>query len=308
LLAPAELILKEKIMDSIRTWIGDHPVVAFFVGAYAITWGVWFPVLTGIDRGWIAYDTTAILALVVGSFGPPISAALVTYLTGGSLTRWFSQVLRWRVAPRWWLAAFGLPVVLYALMAGVHLLLGGQLNWGEVNPLASIPLAYLNIFVWGGGNEELGWRGFALPYLQERYSALVSSLVIGVVWTVWHAPSGIVERGVTGWAVDLPVYAVIVIGISIVATLLYNNTGGSVLLAMVFHAGVNAGQGLYPVEGMFTPTGELARVIAWAILVGALLALFGWRSLARGEVAGAAQAGARSRPERDESRRPRPID
>jgi membrane protease YdiL (CAAX protease family) len=295
-------------MHSIRKRIEEHPVLAFFVGAYAITWSIWFPVLTAIDRGWIAYNTTAIVALVVGSFGPPLSAAVVTYLTGGSLKGWFSQVLRWRVAPRWWLAALGLPLVLYALMAGVHLLLGGQLNWGEVNPLASIPLTYLNIFIWGGGNEELGWRGFALPYLQERYSALASSLVIGVVWTVWHAPAGIIERGVTGWAVDLPVYAVIVIGISIVATLLYNSTGGSVLLTMVFHAGVNAGQGLYPVEEMFTPTGELARFVAWAVLVGVLLLAFGWRSLARGDVAGAAQAGARNLPDMDESRRPHPTD
>ena len=293
---------------SVRKWIEEHPVLAFFVGAYAITWGIWFPVLTAIDRGWMAYNTTAILVLVAGSFGPPVSAAIVTYLTGGSLKSWFSQVLRWRVAPRWWLAAFGLPLILYALMAVVPLLLGGRLNWGEVNPLASIPLAYLNIFLWGGGNEELGWRGFALPYLQERYSALASSLIIGVVWAVWHAPAGIIERGVTGWAVDLPIYAVIVIGISIVATLLYNSTGGSVLLTMVFHAGVNAGQGLYPVEGMFTPTGELARFAAWAILVGVLLASFGWRSLARGDVSGAAQAGARHLPDGDESRRPHLTD
>jgi membrane protease YdiL (CAAX protease family) len=294
-------------MHSIRKLVGEHPVLAFFVGAYAITWSIWFPLLTAIDRGWVAYDATAIVVLVAASFGPLLSAALVTSLTGGSLKGWFSQVLRWRVAPRWWLAAFGLPLVLYALMAGVHLSLGGRLNWGEVNPLGTIPLAYLNIFLWGGGNEELGWRGFALPYLQERYSALSASLIIGVVWTVWHAPSGIVERGVTGWAIDLPIYAVIVIGISIVATLLYNNTGGSVLITMVFHAGVNAAQGLYPVEGMFTPTGELARFVAWAILVGGLLAVFGWRNLTHGEVSGAARAGARQLPDSETSERPRPT-
>lgn len=282
-------------IHSIRKRIREYPVLTFFVGAYAITWGIWFPVLTAIDRGWMPYNTITILVLVAGSFGPPVSAATVTYLTGGSLKGWFSQVLRWRVAPRWWLAAFGLPLVLYGFMAGIHLLLGGQLNWSEVNPLASIPLAYLNIFIWGGGNEELGWRGFALPYLQERYSALISSLIIGVVWAVWHAPAGIIERGVTGWAVDLPIYAVIVIGISIVATLLYNNTGGSVLITMVFHAGVNAGQGLYPVEGMITPTGEIARFIAWAVLVIGLLAWFGWHDLTRGDIPDAKQAGAPSR-------------
>lgn len=57
--------------------------------------------------------------------------------------------------PRPWLAALGLPVVLYGLMAAVHLALGGTLDWGEVNPLASIPAAYLTIFLWDGRNEEL---------------------------------------------------------------------------------------------------------------------------------------------------------
>jgi len=92
-----------------------------------------------------------------------------------------------------------------------------------------------------------------------------------------------------------------VIGISIVATLLYNNTGGSVLITMVFHAGVNAVQGLYPVAGTFAPTGEIARFVAWTVLVGGLLVWFGWEGLASGEVPDATHAGAHpSRPD-DES-------
>lgn len=278
-------------MRILRQQLRKHPVAAFFLGAYAFTWAIWFPLLIAYERGQVTLTPTITALFVLGSFGPLLSAAVITYLIGGSLSGWFSQVLRWRVAPRWWLAAFGLPVVLYGIMTIVHLGLGGTLDWGEVNPLASLPAAYLTIFLWGGGNEELGWRGFALPYLQERYSALISSLVIGVVWTVWHAPSGIVELGVTAWALDLPIYGVIVIGISIVATLLYNNTGGSVLITMVFHAGVNAGQGLYPVAGMFTPTGEIARFVAWTVLVIGLLVWFGWENLSSGDVPTATRAG-----------------
>ena len=278
-------------MAALRKPIREHPVAAFFLGAYAFTWAIWFPLLIAYEEGQITLTPTITAVFVLGSFGPLLSAAVVTYLIGGSLKAWFSQVLRWRVAPRWWVAALGLPVVLYGLMAAIHLMLGGTLDWGEVNPLATIPFAYLTIFLWGGGNEELGWRGFALPYLQERYSALTSSLLIGVVWTVWHAPSGIVELGIVAWALDLPIYAVIVIGISIVATLLYNNTGGSVLITMVFHAGVNGAQGFYPVTGMFTPTGEIARFAAWTILVVGLLAWFGWEDLASGRVPDASRAG-----------------
>jgi len=279
-------------MSAITRKISAHPVAAFFLGAYAFTWSIWFPIMIAFDRGMVDASGAVVVLFYLGGFGPLVSAAVVTHLTGGSLKRWFSQVLRWRVAPRWWLAAVGLPLVLYALMAVFHVLLGGQLDWGEVNPLASVPFVYLSIFLIGGGNEELGWRGFALPYLQERYSALGSSLIIGIVWTVWHAPGGIVELGVVGWATDLPMYAIIVLGISIVTTVLYNSTGGSVLITMVFHAGVNGAQSLYPVVGMFTPTGELARFGAWAVLVVVLLAWFGWRTLAHRDVPGAQQAGA----------------
>jgi len=160
-----------------------------------------------------------------------------------------------------------------ALMASIHLLLGGRFNLDEVGPLLSLPGGFVMVFLWGGGNEELGWRGFALPRLQERYNPFISSLVIGVIWTLWHAPPGIIELGLVDWAVDLPFYMTTVTGISIVTTWLYNRTGGSVLVAMVFHAGINVSQSLYPIEAMFTRTGEFARASAWVILVIALLTI-----------------------------------
>lgn len=83
----------------------------------------------------------------------------------------------------------------------------------------------------------------------------------------------------------------VVVGISIVVTLLYNNTGGNVLVTMVFHAGVNGAQGLYPVTGMFTPTGEIARFAAWTILVVGLLAWFDWADLVSGRVPDATSVG-----------------
>jgi membrane protease YdiL (CAAX protease family) len=182
----------------------------------------------------------------------------------------FSQLLKWRVSAKWWLAAFFTPILLYAVMAIFHVFLGGQLNWQEVSLLA-FPGGFLNVFLWGGGNEELGWRGFALPKLQEKYTPIFSSIVIGIVWTLWHAPPGIIEVGWGDWARDLPFYMISVTGISFVATWLYNNTGGSVLLTMVFHASVNASQSLYPIEDMFSWDGTYARAAAWVLLVLAIV-------------------------------------
>lgn len=258
-------------MSNLRDQINKHPVTTFFLLAFGFTWSVWAPISYGYVHGSIELTPAIIVIYILGSFGPLLSAAIVTGLTGRSLRAWFSQALKWRVPVKWWLAAFFIPILLYALMAGIHMLMGGKFNLAEVSPLLALPGGFLSVFLWGGGNEELGWRGLALPRLQERYNPLVSGLIIGVVWTLWHAPPGIIELGFVSWAVDLPFYMVTVTGISIVATWLYNQTGGSVLLTMVFHASVNASQSLYPIEEMFTRTGEYARTIAWILLVLGLI-------------------------------------
>jgi membrane protease YdiL (CAAX protease family) len=257
-------------VQKIRALGKEHTAIAFFFLAYLITWSIWIPISYGYDRGLIALTPVNIALYILGGFGPLVAAAILTPISGQSLQTWFSQALKWRVSIKWWFIALFLPIVLYALMSLLHILLGGQLNWREVSLLA-LPGGFLSVFLWGGGNEELGWRGFALPRLQERYNALASSLIIGVVWTLWHAPPGIIELGWLDWAKDLPFYMISVTGISIVATWIYNNTGGSALLTMVFHASVNASQSLYPVEEMFSITGELARAGAWIMLVCGLL-------------------------------------
>jgi membrane protease YdiL (CAAX protease family) len=258
-------------VSNLKDQIKKHPVTAFFLLAFGFTWSVWAPISYGYVHGSIELTPTVIVVYILGSFGPLLSAAIVTGLTGRSLRDWFSQALKWRVPVRWWLVAFFIPILLYALMAGIHMLMGGNFNLAEVSPLLALPGGFLSVFLWGGGNEELGWRGLALPRLQERYNPLVSGLIVGVVWTLWHAPPGIIELGFASWAVDLPFYMVTVTGISIVATWLYNKTGGSVLLTMVFHASVNASQSLYPIEEMFTRTGEYARTIAWILLALGLI-------------------------------------
>ena len=254
-------------MTRLKRFVQKHPVIAYFLLAYAITWISWTPISYVYDRGLLEMTPLLYALYAAGGFGPLLAAAIVTALTGGSLRAWFGQVLRWRFPVKWWLAALGIPFVLYTLMAGIHLLVGGQLNWSEMASPWSVMGGFLTVFLWGGGNEELGWRGFALPHLQRKYGALVSSLIIGVVWTLWHAPPGIIEMGWAGWALDLPTYTVTVTGISLVATWLYNGSGGSVLLTMVFHAAVNVVQSFYPIEGMFTPTGEYVRAAAWVLLV-----------------------------------------
>jgi membrane protease YdiL (CAAX protease family) len=258
-------------MSSLKNQIKKHPALTFFLLACAITWSIWVPISYGYVHNTIELTPAIITIYILGSFGPFLAAAIVTKLTGRSLRAWFVQALKWRVSVKWWLAAFFIPIWLYALMAGIHLLMGGKLKHMELSSLLALLGGFLSVFLWGGGNEELGWRGLALPNLQERHNPLVSSLIIGVIWTLWHAPPGIIELGFVKWVTGLPFYMIAVTGISVVATWLYNKTGGSVLLTMVFHASVNVTQTLYPIQEMFSRTGEAARTIAWILLVLGLI-------------------------------------
>jgi membrane protease YdiL (CAAX protease family) len=151
-------------------------------------------------------------------------------------------MFKWKIGTRWWIVAFGLPFVILSLGVGLFVLVGGPVDFSSMES----PLIYLFAMawgtIWGGGQEELGWRGFMLPTLQERYSALVSSVFVGVAWAAWHLPlflNATTTHG--GWPLSQQLlWMVSILAGSILWTWMYNGTGGSILAVAVFHAGINA--------------------------------------------------------------------
>ncbi|PSQ45389.1 hypothetical protein BRD15_11820 [Halobacteriales archaeon SW_6_65_15] len=132
----------------------------------------------------------------------------------------------------------------------------------------------------GGGQEELGWRGFALPRLQRAHGPMAASLVIGVVWAVWHLPLFAME-GTSQSQVPFLAYAPAVVAMSVIFTWLYNESAGCILPVMLLHAGINSTGTLIPVsvdsvsEALHSQLAmaELAVLVGIALVV--LLAV-GW--------------------------------
>ncbi len=89
-----------------------------------------------------------------------------------------------------------------------------------------------------GATDELGWRGFALPLLQSRFSALWSSVILGSVWAVWHLPAFYIS-GLTQTTLAFPVFLLVSICLTILMTAIYNRTGGSIPLMILFHWQIN---------------------------------------------------------------------
>jgi len=200
-------------------WVNRHPVAAFFGLAYAISWVAWIPWAFGYQDG------AGAVLFIVGGFGPLAAAVIITKSTGGSIRAWARGIRAWRVPARYYAYALGLPPLLFVAINAELALLGQQVD------LALLPgrlMGYVGTLIFvailGGGLEEPGWRGFALPRLEQRHSPLRATLILGFVWGVWHIP-----------AYGTPIAFVVPLVLAFFYTWLYNRTG-SVLLCILLHA------------------------------------------------------------------------
>ena len=238
-------------MASFRSLVNQHRLLSFVAIAYAFTWAIQGALAySGMEASW-----THSILIGFGGFGPPIGAAVVIWASGGSLGKWIGQMFKWRIGAKWWALAFGLPLIILSLGVLLFVLAGGPIDLTEFES----PFIYLFAMVWGtvwgGGQEDLGWRGFMLPILQDSYSALTSSVIVGVTWAAWHLPlflNATTTHG--GWPLSQQLlWMGSILAGSILWTWMYNSTGGSVLAVAVFHAGINA-------MGIFHPADPAALV------------------------------------------------
>jgi uncharacterized protein len=181
-----------------------------------------------------------------------------------------ARVARWRVPLRWWLAAVS-PATFLGLaliaMAAAGKALPSAADFGQYSGTPAISLVgVLLLIVFGALGEETGWRGYALPQLQRRFSPLTSSLILAVLWFGWHLPQFFV---IATYRNSSPVqYVGFFLGLTcgaVILTWLYNRSGGSILLVAVWH-------GLYNfVSGTQAATGLLAAVVTTLVMTQAVV-------------------------------------
>jgi membrane protease YdiL (CAAX protease family) len=108
----------------------------------------------------------------------------------------------------------------------------------DIKLLGTVILFFLYNFIYGGLSEEPGWRGFALPRLQAKFSPLVSSLILGVLWAVWHAPARFGGIEASSLSDTISEWVLIVL-VTIIFTWLFNRTKGSILVTALIHPAMN---------------------------------------------------------------------
>ena len=236
-------------MGRARELVARHPLAAFFVLAYAWTWPL------------AALISVSLLLPVLALFGPALAALAVVAASEGrtGVRALLSRLAAWRVAPGWYAVAVGLPLALVFACIGLNRALGVPTPAG-FGDFSSISLAMAVLIV----GEELGWRGYALPKLLERRSALASGIIVGVLWALWHLPNFFVA-GYPHHGRSLAAFVLATTAYSVLFAWLAVHTRFSVVIAVLFHAAIN----------LFTPTGIAPARQEWleAAVYGAVAAL-----------------------------------
>jgi membrane protease YdiL (CAAX protease family) len=255
-------------------FVRSHQLPCYFALAYAISWALWLP-LIATRQEWWSVDLPAWWHYL-GAAGPVSAALLVTATSEGraGLRELARQYSPWKVHWSWLAFAVLSPLILLAgALVTAKLADGRWPTYDEIArtsnlPALGLPLTLLAHILTFGVGEETGWRGFALPRLQVRWSAIHATNVLWAFWAAWHIPaffenpsmmsSGVVE--IIGW------FAALWMG-AIFLTWLYNSSQGSLLVVLIWH-------GLFNVFSASEASDLVAAAISMGVIAIAITILF----------------------------------
>lgn len=234
-----------------RNWIERHPVIAFYLLAFIISWLGWVPQAL-YQRGLFPFDHP--LLNFLGAGGPTLAAVIVLLACRQRdvIPGLFRSLLKYRVSYWWYVFIFGFWAVVTAVALGVGAAAGqasepvGQFVWASLLPIF---LMMLLSNVW----EEIGWRGFALPRLQTRFGDLKITFIMGLLWSLWHLPLMLNPASPMS---GLPWYLEVLFSLSltVIYTWLYLQTDRSLLFVSLFHALSNTAAFVLLELGLFVPS------------------------------------------------------
>lgn len=259
----------------------------FFALTYFLTWIYWIPLAAS---GQDVMAGPLMIALVLGGFGPSIAGIIMTYRTQDKEGRrdfWRRSINFRQIGGRWYAVILLIFPLVYGLAILVDMQLGGSSPGAEaISQIATQPASLIGMLLMGliigPLAEEFGWRGYALDPLQARWSAFVSALIVGLFWWAWHFPlffmNGMAQNewglGTTAfWA-----YAITVFSLSILFSWVFNNTGRSILGAILIHFMYNS---TFNVVSPISDRVSLLVAVILAISAGVVILIWGVKTLVR---------------------------
>lgn len=259
--------------------MSKRPVVWFYILAFGISWIGWIPTVIGSQGIAPLVHPSFQFLLILAAVGPALAAVMVTQAAYGRVQvgNLLKALIQWRVGLGWYLVAVLGPLGLLLGAQGVTKVFGlsttSPAPQGDLVPLA---LSAFVMSLLSNPWEEVGWRGFALPHLQKHFPAWVATLIVGVLWGVWHLPLFFWKGNPISEYPFLPWFISTVAG-AFIYTWLYNSTHGSLLPVTLFHIALNT-LGVV-ISGVSILALAILNVLVALVLVG----WFGGTNLSRGQ-------------------------
>jgi membrane protease YdiL (CAAX protease family) len=251
---------------------------------YGVSWSAWGLLLVTDLR---PFALPGLLAFFLGGLGPAVAGVGLTVSSGAEARRayWRRLVDPSRVGLTWGLFVLALPLFVTLAGAVVAGVAGGSSGLLAESAPDTVPafLAFLVVTVlFGPLPEELGWRGYLLDPLLDRYGALRASLGVGGLWAVWHLPlfflAGTYQAGLGVGTAAFWLFGYFVVGYSVLFTWVHVHTGRSILAAVLFHSAINGSGELF----VSTLGADLVSAGLLLVVVGAVVAVAGPEGLRRG--------------------------
>ncbi len=234
-----------------------RPLLMYFVLAYAFFWG--FLILIFLILGLLGLSPTNLPGWlfscfnIIGSWMPNLAAVTMIGLTIGAAgnRKLLEQYCNVHIPARWFLIALA-PIPLMFAAAGFYNLAGGTApgNQAGLPVVFWIDLIVMSLLT-GATGEEGGWRGFALPRLQNRFGPLAGTLILGLAWDFWHIPLWMMS-GMAGMELlkYILAFSVGLIGLTFFMTWLYNKAPNSLVPMIIAHFSLNFSAGLAGPDGL----------------------------------------------------------
>jgi len=267
----------------------NRPVITFFALTYLFSWLMWLPAVL-MTYGMVA--EASFLGRISGpagylaGIGPTLVAFILVARDRGKngVKGLLARGVQFKLGRWYWITILTMPVVLISAHV-LNTLLGSSFpNAGGLARPYLIPPLFLILFIMQLG-EEFGWRGFALDELQQRWGAVHASVVLGVLWSLWHIPMFLANGfGQHDYRLPFGQFLITLVLVSILITWVQNNTAGSLIPAFVFHTYINLSGEVLPliernreIQGDYTAW-ILANVL-FTIVVGSVVYRWGARTL-----------------------------
>jgi uncharacterized protein len=211
----------------------------FFLLVFAFSWSIWTPI------AFAGHDLSSLhhVAIGIGAAGPSLAGVLCTAREEGrrGVRRLFASLMDWRLAARWYALCLGGPLAVALAAVALHRLAVGhdaRFHLDMSTVVLSVPFLVVGLFI-GPLQEELGWRGYLLPRLIDRWGSVVAALVLGVPWACWHLPLYAMDPGGQERA-PLTVFLISVVALSVLYAWFWTATNGSLVVALLLHSATNA--------------------------------------------------------------------